>query len=64
MKLFLNTLKWFAIGTLVTFLVFEMMVYGLKMEMSSIATSFQIIAGILLGGLWQLNSRLKQSGKV
>ena len=64
MKLYLNTLMWFAAGWFVTFLVFEMMVHGLKMEMSSIATLFQIVAGILLGGLWQLNSRLKQSGKV
>ena len=65
MKLFLNTLKWYAIGCLVTFLVFETMVLILKMDMFVIANMFQIIAGILLGGLWQLNSRLKgKNGKI
>jgi len=57
MKIILNTLKWYGLGCLVTFVAFQVMVLGLKMDMLNVATLFQIIAGILLGGLWQLNAR-------
>lgn len=54
---FLDTLKWYAVGVVVTSLVFYALLL-FKVEMRNIVTCFQISSGILLGGLLQMRTRL------
>lgn len=54
---FFDTLKWYAIGVTITFLVLYAMMF-FKLEMRTIVTCFQISSGILLGGLLQMRTRL------
>jgi len=57
-KLFLDNLKWYAGGCLVTLSLFYVLIY-FKMDIQNIAFCFQISTGILLGSVLQL--RLKTS---
>lgn len=57
---FINMLKWFAIGWVVTFVVFRVMVL-LKVDASVITTCFQTASGIFLGGLLQARGRVTDS---
>ena len=54
---FFDTLKWYAVGVVVTSLVFYALLF-FKVEMRNIVTCFQISSGILLGGLLQMRTRL------
>lgn len=55
--MFVSMLKWFAIGWVVTFVIFRVMVL-LKIDASVITTCFQTASGILLGGLLHARSRV------
>lgn len=54
---FVNMLKWFAVGWVVTFVAFRVMVL-LKVDASVITTCFQTASGIFLGGLLHARSRM------
>ena len=56
-NIYLYTLKWYAAGCLVTFLVFYALQF-FKVEMRNIAFCFQISCGIFLGGMLQMRARL------
>jgi len=53
---FQETLKWYAIGCLVTFVAYYVMIY-FKMDINNIASCFQISCGILLGAMLQMRSK-------
>ena len=55
-----TALKWYGIGCVISFIAFYTMTY-LKMDIHTIATSFQISCGIFLGGMLYLKSQ--QSNK-